>query len=266
MAYFYSKSNNGFYDDTKGLAVPDDAVSVTDEDHDQFMDDLTNKLCIWGDENGNPVSGEYSPVNFLEGDELKEFQLVELSANINDSTIESEPDINFLDTLSVAQLKELRINQIKKRFKHAMNWILYSYDPVEIDGWSQQKDDAEAWIIYRAANPSISDADARLDNDNFPMLKELAKGKNNKTDIQLTVDDMDQYKNKIIDKSGFFKPYSGGLVGIKRRLLETINDLLDDFSGEGDPVQAEQDAKDVLKALDSSEILAAGVAFIIANQ
>lgn len=266
MGKLYSKSAGGFFDDEIHTLeqIPNDAVAISDATYDQLFTDQKAGLQIVGDASGDPVSQSYDPFYGLTAGEAVPKKVAKFINEFTDDNINDEPTQADLDLMEVDQLKRIRRHQITARYNHAMNWILNAYQQSEIDSWSEQQRDADAWIAERAANPTMTDAEARA-NTSAPMLKELAKGKANKTDETLTVQDMDDYKDSIISKSGFFRPYSGGLVGIKKRLLQVIDDQLDDFSGEPDPAAAEQAAKDVLKALDSSEILAAGYAYILEN-
>jgi hypothetical protein len=249
---------------------PVDAIDLDFATYKQLLDDNAAGLQIVADENGQPTTQQHDPTYWLNDDDSIEFNTKMFIENFNDDNINNEPDQSDLDNMSVDHLIKVRSTQLRSRFDHAMNWILNSYTEAEIDGWSEQKKDADIWVAHRAANPSMTDDDVTTYNDT-PMLKEAAKGRENKDDVALTVADMDNYKDAIISKSGFFRPYSGGLVGIKKRLMKVIDDIpkdengLADFSGEADPAQAEADAITALKALDTSEILAAGYAFIVAN-
>ena len=57
MTYYFAKSTNGFYVDDvhEPHQIPDDAVEITDEQHQELLQGQSNGKQITADDAGNPI-------------------------------------------------------------------------------------------------------------------------------------------------------------------------------------------------------------------
>jgi hypothetical protein len=57
MTYYFAKSTNGFYVDDvhEPHQIPDDAVEITDEQHQELLQGQSNGKQITSDDTGNPI-------------------------------------------------------------------------------------------------------------------------------------------------------------------------------------------------------------------
>jgi hypothetical protein len=55
MKIFYAASTNGFYNDEMHHTLPDDAIEITEERHEELFNGQQNGNQITADENGHPV-------------------------------------------------------------------------------------------------------------------------------------------------------------------------------------------------------------------
>ena len=57
MTYYFAKSTNGFYVDDvhEPDQIPDDAVEITDEQHQELLQGQSNGKQITADDDGNPI-------------------------------------------------------------------------------------------------------------------------------------------------------------------------------------------------------------------
>lgn len=157
----------------------------------------------------------------------------------NDASVQAEPDQALIDALTLDEYKDLKKKQAKRRFKHSMNYILFDYVKEEIDTWDQQKIDTDYWLSL--SSPTLADA------DNAALLKDIAKGRNNKDDSTITIAEIDSSAALIKTKSDIFRPFSGGLVGFKKKLMSDIDAAVD---------------KAALDTVDTNDILGAAIAFL----
>jgi len=257
MNYKYSASTNWFYDETHDPAsLPSDAEDITEAEHTQLIEDQANGLEIVPDSNGNPISQVHDPYQGMSPEQANDAKVQEYLISLVDANINDEPDTALLDSLNINQLKLLRSEQSKIRYKHTIGWIVDNYETEVIQGWSEEKSDADIWKQYIIDNPSISDAAA--DYDQVDMLKQMVISENDLADdTELTVALMNTYETKIHDKAAIYRPFSGSIKNIKSRIIDATNTYIGTETG-----QAETDAKTALKALDSKEIMTKGATFI----
>lgn len=120
MAKFYCSINNGFYDSSLHDNIPENAVEITDEHHQELMLGQNVGLRIGPDENGYPISIPRP-------------------------------------ALSLETLKGITLSDIKIACDQELNVIKAGYPRGEVDSWLKQEQQARLFIngLSESTPPSV---------------------------------------------------------------------------------------------------------------
>ena len=189
--YYYDKKTNGFLAQGVNL-IPEGAINITDEYHQQLLNGQSQGKQIIADKTGKPIliDSQPSAAHVLNLDTLT----WEISAE--------------KQTALFAQQKEGLLNKLADKADQLKNGLLAGYPQTEIESFYRQEKEALAWQADH--------------NTPTPMLSQIARVRGVPLDMLI---------HKVIEKSAQFAVAIGIIIGQRQAFedrlvaLKTPDDL-----------------------------------------
>ena len=189
--YYYDKKTNGFLVQGVNL-IPEGAINITDEHHQQLLIGQSQGKQIIADKTGKPIliDSQPSAAHVL---------------NLDTLTWEISPE---KQTALFAQQKESLLNKLADKADQLKNGLLAGYPQTEIESFYRQEKEALAWQADH--------------NTPTPMLSQIARVRGVPLDMLIS---------KVIEKSSQFAVTIGIIIGQRQAFedrlvaLKTPDDL-----------------------------------------
>ena len=180
--YYYDKKTNGFLAQGVNL-IPEGAINITDEYHQQLLNGQSQGKQIIADKTGNPVliAPQPSAAHVL---------------NLDTLTWEISPE---KQTALFAQQKESLLNKLADKADQLKNSLLAGYPQTEIESFYRQEKEALAWQADH--------------NTPTPMLSQIARVRGVPLDMLI---------NKVIEKSAQFAVAIGIIIGQRQEFEDRL--------------------------------------------
>ena len=180
--YYYDKKTNGFLAQGVNL-IPEGAINITDEYHQQLLNGQSQGKQIIADKTGNPVLIEPQPSAAHE-------------LNLDTLTWEISPE---KQSALFAQQKESLLNKLADKADQLKNGLLAGYPQTEIESFYRQEKEALAW-----------QADHNIPT---PMLSQIARVRGVPLDLLI---------EKVIEKSAQFAVAIGIIIGQRQAFEDRL--------------------------------------------
>ena len=180
--YYYDKKTNGFLAQGVNL-IPEGAINITDEYHQQLLNGQSQGKQIIADKTGNPVLIEPQPSAAHE-------------LNLDTLTWEISPE---KQTALFAQQKESLLNKLADKADQLKNGLLTGYPQTEIESFYRQEKEALAWQADH--------------NTPTPMLSQIARVRGVPLEILI---------EKVIEKSAQFAVAIGIIIGQRQAFEDRL--------------------------------------------
>lgn len=180
--YYYDKKTNGFLVQGVNL-IPEGAINITDEHHQQLLSGQSQGKQIIADKTGNPVLINPQPSAAHE-------------LNLDTLTWEISPE---KQTALFAQQKESLLNKLADKADQLKNSLLAGYPQTEIESFYRQEKEALAWQADH--------------NSPTPMLSQIARVRGVTLEILI---------EKVIEKSAQFAVAIGIIIGQRQAFEDRL--------------------------------------------
>ena len=180
--YYYDKKTNGFLVQGVNL-IPEGAINITDEHHQQLLSGQSQGKQIIADKTGNPVLINPQPSAAHE-------------LNLDTLTWEISPE---KQTALFAQQKEGLLNKLADKADQLKNSLLAGYPQTEIESFYRQEKEALAWQADH--------------NTPTPMLSQIARVRGVPLEILI---------EKVIEKSAQFAVAIGIIIGQRQAFEDRL--------------------------------------------
>ena len=180
--YYYDKKTNGFLVQGVNL-IPEGAINITDEHHQQLLSGQSQGKQIIADKTGNPVLINPQPSAAHE-------------LNLDTLTWEISPE---KQTALFAQQKESLLNKLADKADQLKNGLLAGYPQTEIESFYRQEKEALAWQADH--------------NTPIPMLSQIAHVRGVPLEVLI---------EKVIEKSAQFAVAIGIIIGQRQAFEDRL--------------------------------------------
>ena len=180
--YYYDKKTNGFLAQGVNL-IPEGAINITDEYHQQLLNGQSQGKQIVTDKTGHPSLIEPQPSAAHE-------------LNLDTLTWEISAE---KQTVLFAQQKESLLNKLADKADQLKNGLLAGYPQTEIESFYRQEKEALAWQADH--------------NTATPMLTQIAQ--NRGVPFEILVE-------KVIEKSAKFAVVIGIIIGQRQAFEDRL--------------------------------------------
>ena len=180
--YYYDKKTNGFLAQGVNL-IPEGAINITDEYHQQLLNGQSQGKQIIADKTGNPVLIEPQPSAAHE-------------LNLDTLTWEISPE---KQSALFAQQKESLLNKLADKADQLKNGLLAGYPQTEIESFYRQEKEALAWQADH--------------NTPTPMLSQIARVRGVPLEVLIS---------KVIEKSAQFAVAIGIIIGQRQAFEDRL--------------------------------------------
>ena len=180
--YYYDKKTNGFLVQGVNL-IPEGAINITDEHHQQLLSGQSQGKQIIADKTGNPVLINPQP------SAAHELNLDTLTWEISTEK----------QTALFAQQKESLLNKLADKADQLKNSLLAGYPQTEIESFYRQEKEALAWQADH--------------NSPTPMLSQIARVRGVTLEILI---------EKVIEKSAQFAVAIGIIIGQRQAFEDRL--------------------------------------------
>ena len=180
--YYYDKKTNGFLAQGVNL-IPEGAINITDEYHQQLLSGQSQGKQIIADKTGNPVLIDPQPSAAYE-------------LNLDTLTWVISPE---KQSVLFAQRKEGLLNKLADKADQLKNGLLAGYPQTEIESFYRQEKEALAWQADH--------------NTPTPMLSQIARVRGVPLDILIS---------KVIEKSAQFAVAIGIIIGQRQAFEDRL--------------------------------------------